>query len=751
MIQWERWRPYVRHKRIAPCSENRDVFNLAKRGMDKTMRGCKNTSKLDYQSSCVFGASVIALLAVAVPSLAETSKPSYNLYGGAGLIDMPSGEAMPDAELGATLSHFGGSTRISNTFQITDRISGTFRYSRIDNWNADGFETYYDRSFDFRYQLMTEGTYTPAIALGIMDAAGTGLYSAEYIAATKNFTPKIRATVGLGWGRLGSYNSINSPFGARPSLSVGRGGNFSVDQFFRGPMAAFGGVEWRPTDKLSLKAEYSSDAYAIESGDKGLFERKSPFNFGIEYAINDYLTIGGYSMYGTEIAANLAVNFNPKAPSVRGSFGAAPLAVKPRPVYADDPEQYSTFWVDEPGTKDILASNLLKHLAFDKISMEAVAIKGKTVEVRIRNERFISSAQAIGRTARALSRTMPPSVETFRIVIMVNGMSTSAVTLKRSDIEALSTAPNGEAQIMARAEIDDTTANNRDDLIYAPELYPDFQWNLAPYVAISLFDPNDPVRWGLGARASILYHVSPGIEFSGAVTAQAFGSLGNDDSLSTSTVQHVRSDANLYDAYSPVALQHLQGAYFFQPTEAVYGRVSAGYLERMFGGVSTELLWKPVNKPYALGAELNYVQQRATDSHLGFQDYQVATGHVSAYYKTKGGFDLQLDVGQYLAGDVGATLRVNREFANGWRVGAFATKTDLSAEEFGEGSFDKGIFIEIPQSWLTGKPTRRTEALRLQALSRDGGSKLNVNDRLYDRIRINHEAGLRETQGRFWR
>jgi hypothetical protein len=716
------------------------------------MYGRKNTSKRERKSICVSCASLVAFTALApVSSLAETPKPSYNLYGGAGLIDMPSGEAMPDAELGATLSYFGGSSRISNTFQITDRMSGTFRYSRIDNWNADGFDTYYDRSFDFRYQLMTESQYLPAVTLGIMDAAGTGLYSAEYLAATKNFSPKFRATVGLGWGRLGSYNSIGSPFGERPPISVGRGGNFSFDQFFRGPMAMFGGVEWRPTEKLSVKAEYSSDAYVLESEEKGLFDRKSPFNFGIEYAINDYMTIGGYSLYGTEIAANLAVNFNPKVPSVRGSFGPAPLAVKPRPVYADDPEQYSTVWLDEPGTKDILASNLNKHLAFDKIIMEAVAIKGKTVEVQIRNQSFISSAQAIGRTARALSRTMPPSVETFRIVLMVNGMTTSVVTLKRSDVEALSTAPNGEAQIMARAEIDNIAADENVERIYAPGLYPDFQWDIDPYVAISLFDPNDPVRWGLGARLSILYHLSPGLELSGNVTAQLLGTLGNDESESTSTIQHVRSDANLYDAFSPVALQHLNGTYFFQPGEALYGRVSAGYLERMFAGVSTELLWKPVDQRYAFGAELNYVKQRATDSYLGFQDYEVATGHVSAYYKNKSGFDFQLDVGQYLAGDFGATLRVNREFANGWRVGAFATKTDVSAEDFGEGSFDKGIYIEIPQTWLTGKPTRRTEALSLQALSRDGGSKLSVNDRLYDRVRTNHDAALRETQGRFWR
>lgn len=688
-------------------------------------------------------------LAFAFPAVA--SDASFNVFGMPGLIDMPSGESAPDAELGLTVSHFAGTTRISNSFQITNRMSAVFRYTRIDNWNDPNYDTYYDRSFDFRYQFLDESDYLPAVTVGIMDVAGTGVYSSEYLAATKNLTPTVRATAGLGWGRLGSYNPIGSPFGARPTLDFGQGGTLNIDQWFRGPMALFGGVEWRPTEKLILKAEYSSDAYTREVNDVGQFERKSPFNFGVEYDINEFITVGGYSLYGSELAASITLHFNPKRPIVKGSFGPAPLVVKPRPPYSDDPEMYSTVWLNEPGSQEILAENLRKALEFDKITMEAVAMKGTAVEVRVRNKKFTSAAQAVGRTARALTRTMPPSVEIFNIVLMVNGMTTSSVTLKRTDVEKFVSAPNGEEQIMARAIIADETPTSPSNLIYAPETYPDFQWHFDPYIDFSLFDPEEPVRWGAGMRASMLHHFAPGIEVSGSVTAQIIGTLGNDDSLSNSVVQHVRSDANLYDAFSPVALVYFNGSYFFQPTETLYGRISAGYLERMFGGLSSELLWKPVNKPYAFGAELNYVKQRATDSYLGFQDYEVATGHVSAYYHDDSGFDFQLDVGQFLAGDVGATFQVRREFTNGWRVGAYATMTDLTDDEFGEGSFDKGVILEVPQTWLTGKPTRRTEAIVLQPLSRDGGAKLIVNDRLYDRIRVNHAQALRNGQGRFWR
>ena len=47
-----------------------------------------------------------------------------------------------------------------------------------------------------------------------------------------------------------------------------------------------------------------------------------------------------------------------------------------------------------------------------------------------------------------------------------------------------------------------------------------------------------------------------------------------------------------------------------------------------------------------------------------------------------------------LAGDKGVTLDLSRRFNNGFTLGVFATKTNLSAEEFGEGSsFDKGFYF----------------------------------------------------------
>jgi hypothetical protein len=103
-------------------------------------------------------------------------RPTLNFYGTAGLIDMPSAEVMPDGEFSTTISHFGGITRNTLSFQISPRLSGSFRYSATEGLNLAGFETYFDRSFDLRYQLLQqqEGGWWPSVAIGLQDSWAPG-------------------------------------------------------------------------------------------------------------------------------------------------------------------------------------------------------------------------------------------------------------------------------------------------------------------------------------------------------------------------------------------------------------------------------------------------------------------------------------------------------------------------------------------------------------------------------------------------
>jgi opacity protein-like surface antigen len=700
------------------------------------------------------GAAAFAVMsALPVVAFAQSdNRPTLNLYGVTGLIDMPSAEAQPDGEMTFAVSNFAGQTRTTVGFQVFPWLSGSFRYSAISNWNSGGFDTYYDRSFDLRFRLAEEGAWhpwMPAVSVGLRDFLGTGLYSGEYVVATRHITDDLKVTAGLGWGRLGSYGDIGST-GTRDPIDVGRGGDVNAGQWFRGPFAPFGGIEWQPTDRLSLKIEYSSDAYALETDQRGLFDRRSPINFGASYQVNDLFSLDAYALYGSEFGIQANFAWNPNRPPNAGSIEAAPAPVARRPAPAADPSLWSTGWAAEPDAAARIIPVLEPWLARDGLEIEAFAVEATEATLWLRNGRYDTEVQAIGRAARALTRSLPASVETFHIIPVAAGLPVARITLQRSDIEALETALDGDTLILDRAVFSDAGPRPPRSA-YRDNRYPRFFWGLEPDVELSFFDPDQPVRGDLNLDLWGRYEVAPGLVFSGAISKRLIGNLDQVERESNSVLPRVRSDFALYDREGDPGLSGLTAAWFFRPGQDLYGRVTFGYLEQMFGGLSTELLWKPVDSRLALGGEINYAMQRDFDMLFGFQDYDVVTGHLSAYYLFDGGYEAQVDAGRYLAGDWGTTLTLRREFRNGWRIGAFATFTDVSAEDFGEGSFDKGIELSIPLSWFIGRPTRRVASTVVRPLTRDGGQRLRVADRLYGQVRDYHLDRLYATSARFWR
>ncbi len=706
--------------------------------------------KAGIPSVCVV---VVAALASASPAVPEglADVGTLNLYGLPGLLDLPTATSLPDAEMAVTWAGFSGTKRGTLSFQVTPRLTASFRYSKIDGI-ATGGTALFDRSFDLHYRFLDETDWRPSFAVGLRDIAGTGIYSGEYIVATKHFAQTFSVTGGIGWGRLASRGGFDNPlsafgdhFDTRPPYDVSStGGQFSFDQWFRGEAAFFGGVAWRPTDRLTLMAEYSSDAYIVESA-AGEIDASSAWNFGARYEVRPGAAVGLHYMQGDRIGLSGSFTLNPRRSPVGGSRAPAPLPIVPRAGNAGD---WGPDWVNAPGSRAQVEAALSAAFKADGIDLERMELTGSSVRVAIRNSRWSTMPQAIGRAARIMAAVLPPSVETFTVEPLAGGQGAAAVTLRRSDLEKLETAPDGAAQLLARTRLGPAGETGAP---LVADAYPRLTWGIGPYVAASYFDPDKPILGDLGLQLTGGVDLAPGLSISGAARLKLAGNLDESDRISDSVLQHVRSDANIYAREGASGIDYLTIDWIHRPSRDVYTRLSFGYLESMFGGISGEILWRPADRRLALGAELNYVMQRDFDRLFGFQDYDVVTGHVSAYYDLGNGFTTQLDVGQYLAGDVGATISIDRTFANGWKVGAFATKTDVSAEDFGEGSFDKGIRLTIPLAWLTGQATRESTAITLRPVQRDGGARLDVRNRLYPMLQ-DHDTDLMADQwGTFWR
>jgi len=698
----------------------------------------------------------LALLATAATAQQDW-RPTYTTYGTPGLIEMPSGLSDPSGQFTLSYGGFGNHQRATLSFQISDRLGGSFRYSRIGENTGPGTDPTFDRSFDIRFRVVDEGRYLPAVTVGLQDFLGTGLYSGEYVTATKHFGENLRVTAGLGWGRLGTQNPIDNPlariddrFETRPTNGFGTGGDFgkggtvASDVFFRGDASLFGGVEYRFNDRLTGIVEYSGDAYVREDR-LGTFEPSSPYNVGVVYKPRDEYQLSASLLQGETLAFSAHFTIDPTNRLSVGGLDPAPIPVAVRPPDA----RAAASWNRSPAAETALRDLVVTALETEGVEVKAVEFTDRSVRIRYINTRYRTESQPMGRISRILTQSMPPAIENFIFEPERQGIPISRVVIRRSDVEQLENEVGATEASFARAAITDA-AGTEAGLVRIPSEEGPLTYGIRPYLSTRYFDPDRPIDIDVGVRASVSYRFSPNLVFDGVAQWRLTDAPEPTDS-STPAVYPVRTDGDRYNDEGNPYISRLTLAHFGRPATDLYSRVTVGYLERMYAGVSSELLWKPVDSRLALGAEVNYVQQRAFDGGLGFRDYEVWTGHASAYYDLGNGYHTQLDVGRYLAGDWGATISLDREFENGWRVGAFATRTDISFEDFGEGSFDKGLRITIPTDWTIGTPTRQAFTLDLRSLQRDGGARLSVQDRLYGVVRDAHAPELESTWGRYWR
>lgn len=666
----------------------------------------------------------VCCLVIGSMAVGQDQPLRYNTYGAPGLIDMPMASSADDAELAFSVSSFAGQTRNTLTFQLAPRLSASLRYADLDDILGPGdvfYDTILDRSLALHYRFLNETPLRPAMAIGVTDFVGTGIYAGEYVVATKSLPGDLSATLGLGWGRFGGVGGFDSPLGAgfadRPARDFGAGGEVSVDALFHGDAAFFGGLRWTPNDRFDLALEYSSDAYPYEDG--VAFDRRSPWNVGLTYAVRPNLRLSAQYLYGAELGAQLTYVINPLNPPFGTGFGTPPVTRS--------------------------GSDLAAALAAEGLDLRAYRRDGTRVHVVVENTRFATSAQALGRASRVLALQVPSAVRHFHIALSENGLTGPAVVIDRVSLRDTEFAPDGGAAFRR------TVAFAAPVEAGAVPAASAFSWDIAPYLTPNLFDPDDPLRADVGLALDARWRLGEGVIVAGTLRQKLAGNLDQATRMSDSVLPRVRSDFALYDREGDADIADLTLAWYAQPSPEVTTRLTFGLLEPMFAGTSAEVLWRPAGQTWALGAEINQLQQRDYDGDFGLLDYTVTSGHASLYWEGDAGYGAQLDMGRYLAGDWGGTLTLSRRFANGWMLGAFATLTDVPFDEFGEGSFDKGIVFTVPLSWISGQPRRDVLARTIRPVTRDGGGRVVVEDRLYEVTRPLTARVIDDTWGMFWR
>lgn len=665
-------------------------------------------------------------LALSSNALADSPAVTTSDWGTAGLLQTPSARMNEAGEASASVSHTYPYTRLNFMLQPLDWFQGGFRYIDVSN-RAYGpaalssSQSYKDKSIDAKMRFWKESRYLPDMAVGFRDIGGTGLFSSEYVVASKRVAD-FDFNVGLGWGYLGArgdygnpLTSLDSRFSTRPVSTTA--GDFNTNAYFRGRTALFGGVQYQtPFAPLLLKLEYDGNNYQHEP-QKNNQPQSTPLNAGIVYRATPSVDLqlgyerGNTVMLGVSFHGNLAHAVGP--PKISDP-AIEPLRATPPIGYAADWAKVSQSLTDNAG------------LRVDHISQ-----RGKELIITASESTYRDPSEIMNRAGHVLQNTAPTNIEWFTVANESGGLHINDWSVPRS---AFSPADAGEntATTSAPAIIAAAPATLRSEPLYMAPKKP-FAGGFSLGYKQSVGGPNSFLLYQISIDGDAEYHFRKDFWASIGTSVRILDNYDKFVYDAPSGLPRVRTYIREYLTTSRYTMPNLQLTKTWQPTQNISTMAYGGMLESMFGGVGGEVLYRPYGSHWALSMDGNQVKQRDFSQGLTFRDYSTFTGHARLYIDT-GFHDILavISAGQYLAKDKGATVDLSRRFKNGVSIGAFVTITNATKAQFGEGSFDKGIYVLMPFDLFMTRSTRSTASFVWDPLTRDGGAMLSRRYNLYD-------------------
>lgn len=658
---------------------------------------------------------------------------SQSDFGGTGLLQMPTARMAEAGEFSLNYRDNEEYRRYSVSLQLLDWLETTVRYTDIrtrlysDDPSFSGDQSYKDKGFDIKARLWRESAWLPDVSLGLRDIAGTGLFDSEFLAASKRFGP-FDITLGIGWGNMAESGNVKNPACSLKDSFCTRTastdtGKFEVKNFFHGPAALFGGIEYQtPWNPLRFKLEYDGNDYSNEAADRERskkIDQDSPFNIGMVYRVGDVLDTtlswqrGNTLMWGV----TLRTNFDALRPA---HLDDAP------PVYAPVNSANGTDWRLVAKTLDDKAGYAQADIYADEHQVTVVADQDK----------YRDGEEANRRAATILANYVPESVGEYHIVRRSKQLpvASTAVDADAFRQQQLATTPLGRPEPQTHRAEPLMEVRGRQVLRTEPKR---FTYSLEPTLTQSIGGSESFYMYQVALKGNADMRLTDHWSLGGSVSLNLFD---NYDKFNYKTppadgaaLPRVRTWVREYVTSSDLLLTNLQLTRLDNPATDWYSQVYGGYLEMMYAGVGSEVLYRPFGRSWAVGLDVNYVKQRDWEDTLKMADYDVVTGHLTAYWQLPfiDGAMAKISVGRYLAGDKGVTLDLSRRFDSGIVAGAYATKTDVSSSEYGEGSFTKGFYISIPFDLMFTEPTVQRGSVGWVPLTRDGGQMLQRRSSLY--------------------
>ena len=653
--------------------------------------------------------------------------PTYNSLGQTGLIHIPTGEIQKEGTVGFTIGNSSINQFISVVATPLSWLEASFFYHRPRDTYFIKKGKYLDKGFNVKILLLEYGDID--LSAGIDDISGTGYLSKEYFAGTLNRN-NYKVTLGVGTGQLSKGHAYENPFKKfrqrYSSSSTDKndyGSEVNYSTFFKGDVGIFGGVEYysRKYPGLIFKIENNPYDYNLFLAG-GRFTRKSAnkrssnrnFNVGIQYEFrNQYsLSISQFKGNSFDLKISKKINFDQPRRSVK------PNQVK-KISSSSDPKL--AFYQD-----------ILRNFETDNLYLQAAEVQSDELKLAVVNNNYANPKDVFDHAqlvTKKLSEIHELEFKRLSLINVVNGIESGSIS---ADMQC-----KCNNKRVGSIELKSASNNYQDYEFQTILKFPEIYKTIKPHFEYRYGDPARFFAAGLDATLDLEIKFSSSMFLTTGIYYQLFNSFDKLRDIPESPyLPHVRTDYVKYlDNRSDFYLKFLQLHKVVKLKNDHYFKATAGIFELMFGGYGFEYYWKPFTKNLSIGFNMYHVKQRDFKQQFGFLDYEVVTGHSNIiYFHEDTGLSVDLSLGRYLAGDNGYTFDLSKKFISGFKMGAYFTRTNISKKEYGEGSFDKGFYFEVPFQLFSKESGKENTRILIQPLTRDGGAKLKTKNPLVDQI-----------------
>ena len=596
-----------------------------------------------------------------------------------------------------------------------------------------------DKGFNLKISYKPKKYYLPKLAIGLDDFSGTGVFTKEYIVSTYSLN-RIKLSAGIGWGKfVGQENSFTNPltklsdrFEKRSIVSknFNFGGSPSYDKWFRGDSVFFGGLEvpFGKKKNFSFKLESNPfDYYKFGCCGEGLSAEsyilrnsKKNFNYGLSYALKNYGNIDLSFIKGDTL--NLSISF--------GLSTKKPITKKKKflPIITNNN-------FNEANKKNEFYLDLLNNLNANKLFLQTANLEEDSLSISVDSFELNNPVQYASRSAYIANEVLKFNnydLNTIDVGLIKRGIEINNIRFDSSDLD-------NEKYQKAIVKLN-SKVSNVDPILYKKDEFrpkvnfPVIYNTIEPEVRSHVGSPERFLFWGLGVKLRSEIQINRNITVSSNLVQNLTDKFGEKVSSPSSKLEHVRTEIVDYLQQSDdLYIKNLHVDYISSLNKNFYGRLTVGLFEEMYGGISSEILFKPFLRNFSIGYEANKVRKRDYDSKFNFLEFKQTTQHFNfAYYHPHSNILAKYSYGKYLAGDRGYTLDLSRRMPSGWQAGFYFSRTNVSADMFGEGSFDKGFYFKIPFNLIEKNYSKNFVDFGLKTMTRDGGQKLVIENKLID-------------------